>query len=99
MNADGSRNAGRIWPADSSTSVVTRATHGSPTFGSAAVMFALVPDDRPEKRAVPRMAMPSAEPTWRIVELAPDARPERCGGTSERTMDVSCAVAKPTPTP
>ena len=43
--------------------------------------------------------MPSAEPTWRIVEFAPDARPERSAGMSDSTMLVSCAVANPTPMP
>ena len=43
--------------------------------------------------------MPSAEPTWRIVEFVPDARPDFSGGMSPSTMLVSCAVANPTPMP
>ena len=57
------------------------------------------PLTRTLKRTVPRMAIPSAEPTWRSVEFAPDASPERSTGTSESTMLVSCAVANPTPIP
>ena len=43
--------------------------------------------------------MPSAEPDLAHVELAPEARPDRSGGMSDRTMVVSWAVAKPTPMP
>ena len=43
--------------------------------------------------------MPSAEPTWRTVEFAPDARPDRSAGMSDSTMEVSWAVANPTPMP
>ncbi len=43
--------------------------------------------------------MPSADPTWRSVEFAPDAIPESSTGTSDRTMLVSWAVANPTPIP
>ena len=67
--------------------------------GTATAMFSALRLASVTNRTVPRIAMPSAEPTWRIVEFAPDARPDRSTGMSERTMLVSCAVARPTPTP
>ena len=48
---------------------------------------------------VPITAMPSALPTWRMVELVPLATPDLSGGIFERTTLVSCVVAKPAPIP
>ena len=50
-------------------------------------------------RIVPRIAMPSAEPTWRKVLWIPEPWPLDWTGTSVRITPVSCAVAKPTPIP
>ena len=58
-----------------------------------------VPTPSDTNKTDPRMAMPSADPIWRSMELVPDARPDTSVGTSDRTMLVSCAVAKPTPNP
>ena len=48
---------------------------------------------------MPRIALPSAVPTWRIVELVADASPERSGAMSERMTLASWAVLNPTPMP
>ena len=48
---------------------------------------------------MPRTALPSAVPTWRIVELVADASPERSGGMSDRMTLASWAVLNPTPMP
>ena len=51
------------------------------------------------KSVVPMIAMPSAEPICRVVELVPEAMPARGMSTSASVTLASCAVANPTPTP
>ena len=49
--------------------------------------------------AAPANAVPSAEPIWRTVLCVADAWPDDATGTSRRTVPVSCAEARPSPTP
>ena len=58
-----------------------------------------MPEASPAVSAVPRIAIPSAEPTCLEVLWIPDPSPDCAGGTSARMRLVSCAVAKPTPIP
>ena len=50
-------------------------------------------------KTVPRIAMPSAEPTCRAVDWVPEPCPDNCTGTSCKITPVSWAVASPTPNP
>src|SRR5207248_2192005 len=47
------------------------------------------------ERIAPRIATPSAAPSWRTVLLAPEPMPALAGGMSERTRFVSWAIASP----
>ncbi len=40
-----------------------------------------------------------AMPTWRKVELMPEAMPARCGGTTPTAVEASGGLTRPTPTP
>jgi hypothetical protein len=64
-----------------------------------AARFSDVPVTRPVVSAVPRIAIPSAEPTCLDVLWIPEPSPDYAGGTSARITLVSWAVAKPTPSP
>ena len=52
-----------------------------------------------ELSTAPITAIPRAAPIWRRVLFAPDPAPSRSEGISLRTMFVSWAMARPTPTP
>ncbi|GMA87847.1 hypothetical protein GCM10025868_30970 [Angustibacter aerolatus] len=52
-----------------------------------------------DENTVPSVAMPVAMPTWRNVELAPEAMPDRCGGTTPTAVDASGTLIRPVPTP
>ena len=43
--------------------------------------------------------MPVAMPTWRNVELMPEAMPARRGSTTPTAVDASGGLTRPTPTP
>ena len=45
------------------------------------------------------MALPSADPSCRNVDVIAEARPDLSGGTSSSTTDVSWADARPSPIP
>ena len=47
----------------------------------------------------PRAAMPVAMPTWRKVELTPDAIPERSGATTPTAVEASGVLIMPMPMP
>ena len=49
--------------------------------------------------SVPSKAMPVAMPTWRNVELMPEAMPARCGRTTPTAVEASGGLTRPTPTP
>jgi hypothetical protein len=43
--------------------------------------------------------MPVAVPTWRKVELMPEAMPACCGGTTPTAVEASGGLTRPAPTP
>ena len=47
----------------------------------------------------PSAAMPVAMPTWRNVELTPDAMPAWCGGTTPIAVEASGGLTIPAPRP
>lgn len=51
------------------------------------------------ENSVPSRAMPVAMPTWRKVELMPEAMPACCGGTTPTAVEASGGFTRPTPTP
>jgi hypothetical protein len=51
------------------------------------------------ENSVPSSAMPMAVPTWRKVELMPEAMPSCCGGTTPTAVEASGGFTRPTPTP
>ena len=48
-----------------------------------------------EARIVPSAATPVAMPTWRSVELIPDAIPARAGSTTPTAVETSGTLTKP----
>ena len=51
------------------------------------------------ENSVPSSAMPVAIPTWRKVELMPEAIPARCGGTTPTAVEASGGFTIPAPAP
>ena len=51
------------------------------------------------EKIVPSAAIPVAVPTWRSVELIPDAMPERAGSTTPTAVEASGTLTRPMPTP
>ena len=51
------------------------------------------------ENSVPSSAMPVAIPTWRKVELMPEAMPARCGGTTPTAVEASGGFTIPAPAP
>ena len=92
------RKAGSTAPPLRSTAAVIAARCGGGIEGTAS-RRARVPEASPVVSAVPRIAIPSAEPTCLEVLWIPDPSPDWERGTSARMRLVSCAVAKPTPIP
>ncbi len=50
-------------------------------------------------KIAPSAAIPVAMPTWRKVELIPDAIPLRCGGTTPIAAEASDGLTNPMPAP
>ncbi len=50
-------------------------------------------------RMLPSAATPVAMPTWRNVELMPDAMPARWGATTPTAVDASGGLMRPAPAP
>jgi hypothetical protein len=51
------------------------------------------------ENSVPSSAMPVAIPTWRKVELMPEAMPACCGGTTPTAAEASGGFTIPAPAP
>src|SRR5580693_7663853 len=51
------------------------------------------------ENSVPSNAMPVAMPTWRNVELMPEAMPACCGGTTPTAVEARGGLTRPTPRP
>ena len=54
---------------------------------------------RAAARVEPTRAVPSADPTCRAVLWVAEPEPDCAGGTAARTVEVSWAEARPSPTP
>ena len=95
-SGDCSSSAGIAEPAESTTRSIT-CVRVSPVSCSGRCSSSWVASE--VNSTVPRIAIPSAEPTCREVDCVPEACPLCATGTSASTTPVSCAVARPTPKP